>query len=87
MSDISNSFGFQRISRVDIVATERLYLTVDRKIVKEGDKDAASLLCSKGDIVPERLVKELGIDKLVDKPKETSEPSAKQTRVEKPTTR
>lgn len=79
--------SFQRISRVDIVATERLYLTTDERIVKEGDKDAASLLCAKGDVVPAFLVKKLGIDKLVDKPKESSEPTARQTRVEKPTTR
>lgn len=85
-----SEFGFQRISRVDIVATERLYLTSDRKIVKEGDKEAASLLCSKGDVIPAFLVKELGIDKLADKPNETKEPKdpgEKQTRVEKPTTR
>ncbi len=84
---MSDKIDIKRISRVDIVANERLYLTTDGRVVKEGDKEASSLLAAKGQLIPEYLVKKLGLDKIVDKPSEPTEPSAKQTRVEKPVTR
>lgn len=84
---MSDKIDIKRISRVDIVANERLYLTTDGRVVKEGDKDASSLLAAKGQLIPEFLVKKLKLDELVDKPKESTEPTARQTRIEKPVTR
>lgn len=84
---MSDKIDIKRISRVDIVANERLYLTTDGRVVKEGDKDAASLLAAKGQLIPDFLAKKFKLDELVDKPKESAEPTARQTRVEKPVTR
>ena len=45
------------------IATERLYLTLDGKIVQEGDHRAAQLLAVKGGRVSDKLVKRLKLDK------------------------
>lgn len=34
------------------IATERLYRTVDGRVVREGDPAAACLLCAEGDEIP-----------------------------------
>ena len=52
-----------QISRLDFVATERLYLDSTRtKVLKEGDPAAASLLAAKGQI-PSKEVERLGLNK------------------------
>jgi len=73
----------RQISRTDWIADERLYLTSDgRTVVTEGHKDAASLLAAKGQLIPEKLVKRLGLDK--PKQDDTDAIKNRQTRVEKP---
>ena len=53
-----------KISRQDYVANERLYLDSTRtKVCVEGDKECASLLAAKGQIVSPFEVARLGLDK------------------------
>lgn len=53
-----------KISRQDYVANERLYLDSTRtKVCVEGDKECASLLAAKGQIISPFEVARLGLDK------------------------
>ena len=45
------------------IAQERLWLTTDGKIVKDGDVRAAQLLAPSGGTIPEKLAKRIGLDK------------------------
>lgn len=44
------------------VSDERLWLTVDGKLVLDGDRRAAQLLCNKGDTLSHALVKRLKLE-------------------------
>lgn len=76
------------------IATEKLWLTKDGKIVRDGDPRAAMLLAPKGGVIPQKLATRLGLAKgitieplLASKPKMVApeEIATRQTRPEKPT--
>lgn len=72
------TFKLSRVSKVSLIAEERLYLTSDRqRVVREGDKAAAYLLAGKGQVIPPGEVIRLGL----------SEPESKGTEPEKRSTR
>lgn len=52
-----------RQESVGFVSEERLWLTVDGKIVREGDYRASQLLVAKGGTIPDKLAKKLKLDK------------------------
>ena len=58
-----------------MIATKRLWLTADKKkVVEEGHKNAAFLLCAKGQEVPKAVVEQYGLAKIFsEKKKEQSE--------------
>ena len=58
-----------------MIATERLFLTADDRVVSEGDPDAAFLLCIPGEEIPEGIAtpKPLAIEEA--KPEDVVEPA------------
>lgn len=56
------TFKITQSSAISLVAGERLYLTAKRdRVVREGDKDAASLLAGIGQVIPAGEAKRLGL--------------------------
>lgn len=66
-----------RQESVGFVSQERLWLTSDGKIVRDGDWRASQLLVAKGGVIPEKLAKKLGLDKGVTVLDFQSEPPSK----------
>ena len=52
-----------RSESTGFIAEERLWTTVDGKIVRDGDYRAAQLLAPKGGTIPERVALKLGLAK------------------------
>lgn len=53
-----------------MIATEKLWITADRKkVVKDGDKKARFLLCVPGQTIPKDVVKKYGLDSVEEKKK------------------
>jgi hypothetical protein len=49
------------MSNTDQICAQRLYLTADKKLVPEGDKRAAFLYASLGDIIPGEAAAKFGL--------------------------
>lgn len=64
-----------------MLATERLYLTADQKrLVREGDPEAAFLYCTPGDLIPDEAAARFGLkaaERAEDKAAERAEDKAK----------
>lgn len=61
-----------RESQSGFVAEEKLWLTADGKIVRDGDYRAATLLAMKGAVISEKVAKRLGLENVEVEPLETA---------------
>lgn len=82
-----------RQESIGFVSEERLWLTVDGRVVRDGDYRASQLLVAKGGTIPDKLARKLKLDKgvkieaLETAPPKTVAPEeiqGRQTRPEKP---
>jgi hypothetical protein len=56
------SFKIRKLTQIDLVADERLYLSADgKRVLREGEPGAATLLAAAGQIIPANVVKRLGL--------------------------
>lgn len=82
------SFKIRKLTQIDLVADERLYLSADgKRVLREGEPGVATLLAGVGQIIPAGVVKRLGLKAAEEVTPPTTEIKAREKRVVKPETR